>query len=96
LAIHTVLNPKAKASEIVGLAKSEYGHHVTTTLVYLVKSKAGVKKAGRKAAKMNGQASPAPIAGATDWIASIKLARGLLQAAGSVANATAILKAVEG
>jgi len=97
LAIRTVLkaNRQAKASEIAEQVKSEYGHTVSTTLVYLVKSKAGVKKAGRKATAA-GRTSPASMGGAAEWIASIKLARGLRQAAGSIENATAILKAVQG
>ena len=94
LAIREALkaSPKAKAAEIAAAVKKDYGHSVTATLVYLVKSKSNVKKAGRKA-KAAGKASPAM---GGDWIASIKAARVLLQAAGSVENATAILKAVEG
>jgi hypothetical protein len=84
--------PKAKASEIVEAVKSEYGHTVTPTLVYLVKSKTNVKKAARKTG-----AAPAPTMGsAAEWVESIKLTRRLLQASGSVENAVAILKAVEG
>ena len=84
--------PKAKASEVVDAVKKQYGHTVTPTLVYLVKSKSNVKKAGRKA-QAAGKASPTM---GGDWIASIKAARVLLQAAGSVENAVAILRAVEG
>lgn len=97
LAIRTVLqaNPTAKAAEIADKVNAEYGHKVTPTLIYLVKSKSNVKKAGRKA-RASGNVSPAPMVGAAEWIMSIKLARGLLRSAGSVENATAILKAVEG
>jgi len=81
--------PNAKASEIIEAVKAEYGHTVTSTLVYLVKSKTNVKKAARKT-----RAAPA-IGSAADWVESIKLARRLLQSSGSTENAVAILKAVE-
>jgi ribosomal protein L23 len=82
--------PKAKAAEIAEAVKAEYGHTVAPTLMNLVKSKSNVKKAGRKK-------GAAPTMGwAAEWVESIKLARRLLQATGSVANAVAILKAVEG
>lgn len=83
--------PKAKAAEIAEAVKAEYGHTVTSTLIYLVKSKSNVKKAGRE----TGAAAP-KIGSAAEWVESIKLARRLLQASGSVENAVAILKAVEG
>jgi hypothetical protein len=96
LAIRTVLAkmPKAKAAEIAEAVKSEYGHNVSTTLVYLVKSKANIK-AGRRG-KPKGQAVAAAPSSAAAWVESIRLARRLLQATGSVDNAVAILKAVEG
>ena len=82
--------PKAKAAEIAEAVKAQYGHTVTSALVYLVKSKSNVKQAGRKT-------GIAPTIGsAADWVESIKLARRLLQSSGSVENAVAILKAVEG
>ena len=95
LAIRTVLQkqPKAKAADIAAAVKSEYGHVVTPTLVYLVKSKANIRKAAR-GSRRNG--APAAMSSATQWVESIKLARRLLQSSGSVENATAILKAVEG
>lgn len=43
--------PKAKAAEIAEAVKAEYGHTVTSTLVYLVKSKSNVKQARRKTGK---------------------------------------------
>jgi len=81
--------PTAKASEVAAAVKSEYGHNISTTLVYLVKSKSNVKTAAKKTG-----AAPA-IGSAADWVESIKLARRLLQATGNVENAVAILKAVE-
>jgi len=93
LAIREIVTkmPNAKASEIMEAVKAEYGHTVTSTLIYLVKSKTNVKKAARKTG-----AAPSPTIGsAADWVESIKLARRLLQSSGSTENAMAILKAVE-
>ena len=68
--------PKAKAAEIVEAVKAQYGHTVTPTLVYLVKSKSNVKKAGRKSGK-------APTMGsAAEWVESIKLPGGCCNRAG--------------
>lgn len=94
LAIRNVIAklPKAKAAEIAEAVKAEYGHTVTPTLIYLVKSKAGVK-ASRKAA---GRAKPTSKTSREDWIDSIRHARRLLQSAGGLENSIAILRAVEG
>jgi hypothetical protein len=95
LAIRTVLEklPNAKAAEIAEAVKSEFGHTVTPTLIYLVKSKANVKAArrGRQRPTTNG----AGMGSAAEWVQSIKLARQLLKATGSIENASAILKAVD-
>ena len=94
LAIRTVLAkmPKAKAADVAAAVKSEHGHNVSTTLVYLVKSKSNVKNARWKA---TAKGTTAPIGSAADWVLSIKLARQLLRTAGSMGNAAAILKAVD-
>src|SRR5262245_16093200 len=96
LAIRNVVAkmPKAKATEIAEAVKSEYGHTVTPTLIYLVKSKSNIKAArrGRPKSVANGSRMDS----AADWVQSIKLARHLLKSSGSVENATVILKAVEG
>lgn len=98
LAIRLVLKakPKAKAAEVAQAVKAQYGHKVSPTFVYLVRSKSNVRKAGRKAAKSNGTATAASMGSASDWVGAIRLARALLQCSGSVENATAILRAVEG
>jgi len=90
LAIRMTLEkmPAAKASDVADSVLTNYGHKVTPTLIYLVKSKMNVKKARKPGAR------PA-IGSAADWVESIKLARRLLQATGSVDNALAILKAVD-
>ena len=97
LAIRMVLEkmPTAKAADIAAAVQEEFGHKVTPTLIYLVKSKTNVK-AAKRSRRAKGQAAGASISGAAEWIQSIKLARQLLKASGSVENATAILRAVEG
>lgn len=94
LAIRRVLEkmPSAKAAEVAGAVKSEYGHTVTPTLIYLVKSKSNLKavRRGRPAAATNGK-----MGSAADWVQSIRLARQLLKSTGNIENATAILKAVD-
>lgn len=91
LAIRLVLKakPKATAAQVVEAVKVQYGHTVKPTFVYLVRSKSNVRKAGR-------QGASAPISSAAEWINAIKLARRLLQSSGSVENAVAVLRAVEG
>ena len=53
LAIRTALEkmPNAKAAEIAAAVKSDYGHTVTPTLIYLVKSKSNIKATRRGASK---------------------------------------------
>jgi hypothetical protein len=98
LAIRTVLAkmPAAKASDVVATVKKEYGHDVKQNMVYMVKTKANMAADGRPSrSKQNGSKSGAP-SSAAEWVEAIKIARHLLKATGSVANATALLKAVEG
>jgi hypothetical protein len=96
LAIRMVLEkaPNAKAAEIASAVQEQYGHKVTPTLIYLVKSKANVK-ASKRARRAKGQTVGGSVGGASDWIQAIKLARQLLRTTGSVDNAAAILKAVD-
>jgi len=100
LAIRTVLTrvPNAKASEVVTLVKKEFGHDVKQNMVYMVKTKSNMAADGRprgrrKSAGRNG--NPA-LSSAAQWVGAIKIARQLLKAMGNVANATALLKAVDG
>jgi hypothetical protein len=98
LAIRTVLQgmPKAKGSEIAEAVKSQFGHTVSVNQIYMIKTKSNMKAnrkaAGRSAASANGDGAPS---GAAAWVEAIKYARQLLQATGSVQNATALLKAIE-
>jgi hypothetical protein len=96
LAIRNVLKkmPSAKASEVVVAVKKEYGHRVNPNRVYMVKTKTNMASDGRvrspKAMKNN-----TPMTSPALWVEAIKTARQLLKATGSVANAVALLKAVD-
>ena len=99
LAIRTVLErmPNSKAAEVVAAVKKEFGHDVKQNMVYMVKTKtnivaAGGKRKRRRATNSNGDTT---LSSAAQWVEAIKIARNLLKATGSVANATALLKAVD-
>jgi hypothetical protein len=97
LAIRTVLArmPKAKASEVVATVKKEFGHDVKQNMVYMVKTKANMADDAR--GRTNGGAkNKSPISSAAQWVEAIKYARQLLSATGSVQNAAALLKAIDG
>lgn len=97
LAIRNVLKkmPAAKAADVAKSVKKEYGHRVSQDMVYMVKTKSNMAADGRPK-RTRGTKSDSPIASAAMWIDAIKVARQLLTATGSVANATALLKAVDG
>jgi hypothetical protein len=97
LAIRNVLKrmPNAKAREVAALVKKEYGHHVGPNMIYMVKTKANMAADGRPR-RTKGSKSDSPMNSAASWIEAIKVGRQLLKATGSVANATALLKAVDG
>ena len=96
LAIRTVLKKmqNAKALEVAAVVKKEYGHDVSQNMIYMVKTKTNMAsdRRGKKSAGPAGN----PMTSAAAWVDAIKLARQLLQASGSVANAIALLKAVDG
>ena|ERR1700712_716634 len=97
LAVRTVLRkkPTAKAAEVAAMVKKEYGHSVSPNLIYMVKTKTNMAADGRPRianAKNNGT----PMTSAALWVDAIKAARQLIKLTGSVPNALAILKAVEG
>jgi len=107
LAIRLVLRktPKASTDDIIAAVKSEYGHTVVPTTIYMVKTKKNMKKGKRskKAAAASGAASGnGKVAARTkkmstdNWVDAIKLARQLLAITGDAASANALLKAVDG
>lgn len=97
LAVRTVLRkkPRATAAEVVATVKKEYGHAVSSNLVYMVKTKNNMATDGRpKVAHPTNNGTPMTTAAL--WVDAIKSARQLIKLTGSVPNAIAILKAVEG
>ena len=97
LAIRNVLGkiPHAKVSEVAAAVKKEYGHEVSKPMIYMIKTKNNMASDGR-ARKRKSKNSDTPMTSAALWVEAIKLGRQLLKATGSVANATALLKAVDG
>jgi hypothetical protein len=96
LAIRTILakSPNAKATEVATAVKKEYGHDVSKAMIYMIKTKNNMAADGRP--KRKNSQKDTPMTSAALWVEAIKLARQLLKATGSVANATALLKAVDG
>jgi uncharacterized protein len=93
LAIRNMLKkmPNARASEIADAVKKEYGHTVGANIIYMVKTKMNIATDRRA----TGRAKKAtPMTSAALWVDAIKNARALIDATGSVANATALLKAL--
>ena len=97
LAIRKVIErmPQAKASEVVAVVKKEFGHDVKQNMVYMVKTKANMAADGRPGA-MGRSKIDTPMSSASQWVEAIKSARQLLKMTGSAANATALLRAIEG
>jgi hypothetical protein len=97
LAIRTVLKkmPTSKAKEVASTVKKEFGHDVSSNMIYMVKTKTNMASDGRpKRPKSAGSGNP--MTSAALWVDAIKTARQLLKQTGSVANAVALLKAIEG
>jgi hypothetical protein len=86
--------PGAKASAVVGAVKSEYGHTINPNMVYMIKTKSNMASDGR--AKKPDSEGESPLNSASLWVDAIKLGRQLLKSTGSLANAVALLKAIEG
>jgi len=98
LAIRTVLVqlPGAKASEVADAVKNQFGHDVSKNMIYMVKTKSNMASDGRVRKSKNSKSTQrsSPLTTAALWVDAIKIARQLLKATGSVANATALLKAL--
>ena len=95
LAIRTVVAnmPDAKAKEVAEAVKKEFGHTVKLNMIYMVKTKSNMKKSHLKTKTSSHDGRPV---GALKWVEAIKIARHLLQVTGSVDNAVALLKAIDG
>lgn len=83
--------PGTSAKEIVEAVRKQYGHNVTPTLVYLVKSKMSrpKSKGGAKIVRAG-----KPVGEAGDMLAAIKAARVLLRSAGDHQIARQVLDAI--
>jgi hypothetical protein len=85
--------PTAKAIEVADAVKKEYGHSVKPNMVYMVKTKTNMAATQRSTKTPASKGRPV---GAAQWVEAIRIARQLLKATGSVDNATALLKALNG
>ena len=97
LAIRNVLKkkPNAKAAEVAAAVKKEYGHTVDPNRIYMVKTKANMASDGRPRSSSTSK-NGTSLTSAALWVDAIKTARQLLKSTGSVPNAIAILKAIDG
>ena len=96
LAIRMVLKkmPGAKAREISEAVQKEFGHKVGQNMIYMVKTKSNMASDGRPK-RLRSAPRDNPMTTAAAWIDAIKIGRQLLKATGSIANATALLKALD-
>jgi hypothetical protein len=96
LAIRTVLKkmPKAKAVDVAAAVKKEFGHTVGPNMIYMVKTKSNMASDGRPK-RLKGAPRQSPMSTGTEWVEAIKMARELLKTTGGLANATALMKALE-
>ena len=96
-AIRNVLKkmPDAKASDVADAVKRDYGHKVAQNMVYMVKTK-NTMATNRRTSNGKATKSATPMNTAALWVEAIGIARQLLKVTGSVENATALLKAVNG
>jgi hypothetical protein len=88
--------PSGKASDVAEAVKTRYGHDVSKNMIYMVKTKTNMAADGRAKRTRNSKndLKHNPLTSAALWVDAIKLARQLLKATGSTANATALLKAL--
>lgn len=96
LAIRLVLKkmPAAKVAAVVAAVKKDYGQDVSKNMIYMVKTKANMAS-DRKAKKQIYARGSNPMTTPALWVGAIKIARQLLKETGSLANATALLKALD-
>jgi hypothetical protein len=89
--------PNARAAEVAATVKKEYGHTITPNMVYMVKTKNNMASDGAvgRPKKRRDARNDTPLNSAALWIDAIGTARKLLKSTGSLANAIAILKAVD-
>jgi hypothetical protein len=98
LAIRNVMSrmPGAKAADIISAVKKEYGVAVNSNMVYMIKTKTHMASDGRpKTKQMKSKSGDTPMISAALWVEAIANARHLLNSTGGLANAIALLKAVD-
>jgi len=96
LAIRTVLKgmPSGKGNQNAAEVKKQFGHKVSVNQIYMIKTKANMRKRPKAERKAAAAARGGKLSSAGMWVDAIKIAKQLLNAAGSVDNAVALLKAV--
>jgi hypothetical protein len=96
LAIRMVLkkSPGTKAKEVADAVQKEFGHKVSQNMIYMVKTKSNMASDGRPRRSKSAPRDN-PMTTAAAWINAIKIGGELLKATGSVANAAALLKALD-
>ena len=97
LAIRNVIKkkPTLKAADIVAAVKKEYGHTVDPNHVYMVKTKTNMAADGRPRKTPGQKKNDTPMISAALWVDAIKTGRQLLKSTGGIANAVALLKAID-
>jgi len=97
LAIRMVLRkmPGASAAQLAEAVKKQFALDVSRNMVYMVKTKTNMV-ADRKEKQQTFAHGSNPMTTPALWVDAIKLGRQLLKATGSVANSTALLKALDG
>jgi hypothetical protein len=96
LAIRTVLKgmPTSKASEVAAEVKKQFGHTVGSNQIYMIKTKLNMSKQTKAVRRASSRSANGKLSSAVMWVDAIKIAKQLLNATGSVENATALLKAI--
>jgi hypothetical protein len=98
LAIRTVLAgmKNAKAKEVADEVKKQFGHSVGINQVYMIKTKANMRRRPKAVRQAAATAGNGKLSSAVMWVDAIKIAKQLLAATGNVESATALLKAIGG
>jgi len=96
LAIRTVLKgmPTNKAAEVAAEVKKQFGHTVGSNQIYMIKTKLNMSKQTKAVRRASSTSAKGKLTSAVMWVDAIKIAKQLLNATGSVENATALLKAI--
>ena len=96
LAIRTVLKgmKNSKATEVAAEVKKQFGHTVGTNQIYMIKTKANMRKRPQSVRNVAAADRKGKLTSAVLWVDAIKIAKQLLNATGSVDNAISLLRAI--